>query len=269
MPRYDLNTKSSLWFLSSLKDTLVWRRKYICELAWGLCGEFFQMTLISFYWYSPARYKPPYQASFSLIPRLLIWGPKYGLLGGAVIVNLRNLKNTLDLIWSEAFNYSISEHRPLTKSLQSPLSLDRPSSWCQERPWLDGVVCVSSSYFAVFLSGYLPAGSNKDLVGWCSNLVKSDLEFFLCDPIVQPELGSIQVHVLGFLRSITQITAGDFPCSNWWIINEFPGCLLLRHAILLPVWPHDYCVTYTKPTLSLSIRGRGRLPLLVGRNGGR
>ena len=38
------------------------------------------------------------------------------------------------LIWSEAFNYSISEHRPLTKSLQSPLSLDRRSSWCQERP---------------------------------------------------------------------------------------------------------------------------------------
>ena len=32
------------------------------------------------------------------------------------------------LQWSEAFNYSISEHRPLTKSLQCPLSMDRRSS---------------------------------------------------------------------------------------------------------------------------------------------
>ena len=35
---------------------------------------------------------------------------------------------TKKILSSEAFNYSISEHRPLTKSLQSPLSLDRRSS---------------------------------------------------------------------------------------------------------------------------------------------
>ena len=76
------------------------------------------------------------------------------------------------LIWSEAFNYSISEHRPLT-SPSSPLCPwtsvpagareDLSTGWCG--------LCLSSSCCAVSLSVYFPVGSIEELVGQCSNLV--------------------------------------------------------------------------------------------------
>ena len=87
----------------------------------------------------------------NIVPRALPY-KKTGGGGGGLVGNFstktlfcgRGLKcfsplrgtSSSDLIWSEAFNYSISEHKPLTSpsSLQSAVSLDRRSSCFRGRP---------------------------------------------------------------------------------------------------------------------------------------
>ena len=140
---------------------------------------------------------------------------------------LRYLSSSSGFSYLKSDHDYISEHRPLTKSFQSPPAGARKDLSTE---WYG--LHLSSSCYTVSLSVYLPVGSNEELVGQCSNLV-----FWVCGQLMSIFCSLCfvsQVVSLWFLKGVSQRC---FPVVSHRLVlliltGQYIPRILRRHLLI-------------------------------------